>query len=189
MKYLTPLACVLLAGCQLEKKTAPTNTPQLLSITSFAQPLVVQPPPEQTPYSLPATAFSWNSQTDVVGFNIYYGTFPHSYEHLIFATNNCCIITNLVIGMRYYFAATAMGTNGVESDFSDPELSMVFDGSSRILRFFTPVQIQNPVVQMSRDLVNWSTISGPILSETINGGMDWFVANPGGTSFFRLMEQ
>jgi hypothetical protein len=191
----------LIAGCAVnpprsgenKKSLIPTGTTQNPIMESRVVSLMssqgVQPPTDPLPYSLPAAAVSWDSQTNAAGYNIYYGTSPHSYEDLIFVTNNYCIITNLVIDMRYYFAATAVATNGAESDFSSPEFVMVFDGNSRIFRFFTPVQIQNPVVQRSRDLVNWSTISDPILSGSIDGGMDWFVSYPSGTSFFRLAEQ
>jgi hypothetical protein len=70
----------------------------------------------------------------VTGYKIYYGTNSRAYFVTVDAgmgtnitrwaeckcpTNGCAIITNLTVGVHYFFAATAYNGSGLESDFSN----------------------------------------------------------------------
>lgn len=75
-----------------------------------------------------------NPSEGVTGYRIYYGVASRSYTNItdvgmgtnitrwpecLCPTNGCAIITNLDVGVRYYFAATAYNGSGLESDFSN----------------------------------------------------------------------
>lgn len=58
--------------------------------------------------------------TDVItNYNLYYGVASAAYTNVVsLGTNTSVSISNLVDGATYYFAATAVDTNGLESDYS-----------------------------------------------------------------------
>lgn len=59
--------------------------------------------------------------TNLAGYRIYYGVEEHDFPNVI-VIDNPGIATYLVEGLTpdtYYFAATAVNTNGIESDFSN----------------------------------------------------------------------
>ncbi len=65
-----------------------------------------------------------NSELDLVGYRVYYGTSPGVYIQVkgegIYAGNNTAYTAiNLQVGILYYFAVTAYDTSGNESDYSD----------------------------------------------------------------------
>jgi hypothetical protein len=52
-------------------------------------------------------------------YNIYYGVASGTYTNTVSAgTNTTLTVSNLLEGTTYYFAATAVDTNGLESDYS-----------------------------------------------------------------------
>src|SRR5689334_12018554 len=64
---------------------------------------------------------AWDPSPDptVVGYNLYCGDASHSYTNLLDAGNaTVATWSNLVPGVRYYFAATTYTLAGLESDFS-----------------------------------------------------------------------
>ncbi len=55
----------------------------------------------------------------ITNYNIYYGVASATYTNVAAAGTNLTVsISNLVQGATYYFAATAVDTNGLESDYS-----------------------------------------------------------------------
>ena len=64
----------------------------------------------------------WNPSVDtnVVGYNIYYGTASGVYTNeQVFSNVSTVTLTGLTAGTTYYFVATATGADGVESAFSN----------------------------------------------------------------------
>jgi len=64
---------------------------------------------------------SWdaNTEPDLKGYKVYYGTASRSYDHVIDVGNVTeYTINNLAAGVTYYFAVTAYDTAFNESDFS-----------------------------------------------------------------------
>ena len=64
---------------------------------------------------------SWNANTesDLLGYNVYYGTMSHVYSRVVNAGKFTTVeIDNLKSGQTYYMAVTAYNADG-ESDFSD----------------------------------------------------------------------
>lgn len=67
-------------------------------------------------------AWDPSPSTDVNGYRIYYGNATRAYTNAVpvnGAQNTNCTVSNLLVGLTYYFAATATATNGLESDFSN----------------------------------------------------------------------
>ena len=55
----------------------------------------------------------------IANYNLYYGVASAPYTNVVAAgTNTTMSISNLVAGTTYYFAATAVDTSGLESDYS-----------------------------------------------------------------------
>ena len=72
-----------------------------------------------------SVTLGWNPSptANVAGYNVYYGANSLQYTNLLAAGNSTnLLISGLVEGATYYFAATAFDDTGVESDFS-PEVS------------------------------------------------------------------
>ncbi|HPC59367.1 MAG TPA: fibronectin type III domain-containing protein [Verrucomicrobiota bacterium] len=64
-------------------------------------------------------AWDPSPSTTVTGYRIYYGTAPGTYTQFLAVGNtNRATVTGLSAGVRYYFAATALSSSGLESAFS-----------------------------------------------------------------------
>lgn len=77
-------------------------------------------PPPPPPGSI-SVGFAWdvNTEPDLAGYRIHYGTAPGNYSTTVDVGNTTTYTVNgLASGMRYYFAITAYDTSGNESGFS-----------------------------------------------------------------------
>ena len=65
-------------------------------------------------------AWDASSGTNVIAnYNVYYGVASGTYTNSVSAGTNLTVsVSNLVEGTTYYFAATAVDTDGLESDYS-----------------------------------------------------------------------
>ena len=75
---------------------------------------------------------SWNSnsEADLAGYNVYYGTESRVYGDAINTTDISQLLTLTPdIGTTYYFAVTAYDTSGNESDYSEEVSLFVGDGT------------------------------------------------------------
>jgi len=64
---------------------------------------------------------AWDASTDpgVTGYRVHYGTVPGSYtSHVDMGNVNSCVVSGLLDGVTYYFAATAYDDDSNESDYS-----------------------------------------------------------------------
>ncbi len=69
----------------------------------------------------PPVALAWDPSVDptVTSYHVYYGTASRAYTNVISAgASTNAIVSNLVSGVTYYFAATSYTTAGLESDYS-----------------------------------------------------------------------
>lgn len=75
----------------------------------------------QTVYAVGSVTLAWDPSPSggIAAYRIYYGVASRTYTNtLSFGTALTGSVSNLVDGKTYYFAATAVSTNGLESDFS-----------------------------------------------------------------------
>jgi hypothetical protein len=69
----------------------------------------------------PMIALGWDASTDptVTGYNVYYGASSRNYTNVLAVGNTTStMVSNLVTGVTYYFAATTYTADGLESDYS-----------------------------------------------------------------------
>ncbi len=79
-----------------------------------------------------SVSVSWdsNSENDLAGYCIYYGTESKYYDHIKDVGMTVSIqINNLTENVRYYFVLTAYDSSGNESDFSE-EISIMLETDS-----------------------------------------------------------
>ena len=79
-----------------------------------------------------SAVLSWgsNSEPDIAGYNIHYGTLQRSYSSPIpVGKVTTYTVNNLDEGEKYYFAVTALDTSGNESGYST-EVSKIIPSSS-----------------------------------------------------------
>ena len=106
----------------------------------------------------------WNQSTDtnVVGYKVYYGAASHNYTNVVRLGNvTNTVIMGIVAGMPYYFAATTFTASGAESPISS---EIVYVAPALNSAAYTPThfscQVVGPpssqsVVEASTDLENW----------------------------------
>ena len=103
-------------------------------------------------------AWDASASTNVAGYRLYYGTNTRSYQ---FVTNTGLILTQAVVlphRGRWFFAATAYDTNGLESDFSS-EVSWESKPVPPALHGETLVRL-TPVIERSTNLAAWGSVTG-----------------------------
>jgi hypothetical protein len=69
----------------------------------------------------PAVTLAWDQSLDptVSGYNVYYGTASRSYTNVVpVGSSTSATVSNLAVGVTYYFAATTYTLAGLESDYS-----------------------------------------------------------------------
>ena len=72
-----------------------------------------------------------NSEQDLAGYKVYYGTQSGEYSEAINTTDTSQLLTLTPdIGATYYFAVTAYDTSGNESDYSEEVSLFVGDGTA-----------------------------------------------------------
>ena len=115
-------------------------------------------------------SLDWNASAsdDVVAYNLYYGTTSGNYTAKIsFGNVTNVTISDLTAGVTYYFAATAVDTNGNESGFSN-ETSYIVPGVLALSQGNEaggPAVLNFPVepshwyeIQATTDFQSWTTI-------------------------------
>ncbi len=100
---------------KIKKLTAILALITVVAITAIAIGRIPTPP-------LGSVTLAWDksSGTNVItNYNVYYGVASATYTNKVMAgTNLTAIVSNLVRGVTYYFAATAIDNAGLESDYS-----------------------------------------------------------------------
>ena len=103
-------------------------------------------------------AWDPSPSADVVGYRLYYGTNTRSYQ---FVTNAALNLTQSVVlpyRGRWFSAATAYDTNGLESDFSS-EVSWESKPLPPAMAGKAWVRLA-PVFGRSTNLVTWGSVTG-----------------------------
>jgi Fibronectin type III domain len=119
---------------------------------------------------------AWNPSisTNVAGYKVYHGVASGVYNNTNYVTGSTstnATVTGLVQGVTYYFAATAVDALGVESPFSNETIYSVPTNSkaATLVTVAAPANGQfamtvngvtgyNYVVQVSSNLVNWTSV-------------------------------
>lgn len=108
----------------------------------------------------------------VINYRIYFGTNTGNY---LFVTNAGLVLTQRVLlphTGRWFFAATAMDTNGLESGFSN-EVQWEAKPRSPVVRSETWVRL-TPVIERSTNLVTWESYAGEATWIAATNQMEFF---------------
>ena len=103
-------------------------------------------------------AWDASASSAVAGYRLYYGTNTRSYQ---FVTNTSLMLTQSVVlphRGRWFFAATAYDTNGLESDFSN-EVSWESKPTAPVMAGKAWVRLV-PVLARNTNLVTWGSVTG-----------------------------
>jgi hypothetical protein len=119
---------------------------------------------------------AWDASvsTNVAGYRVYWGPNSRAYFGV---TNAGLVLTQTVVlphSRRWFFAATAYDTNGLESDFSN-EVSWESKPTAPVMAG-RPWMRLAPVFGRSTNLVTWGSVTGEAI---------WFPAT-NGAEFFRV---
>jgi hypothetical protein len=97
-------------------------------------------------------AWDPSTATDVTGYNVYYGGVSHTYTNSVSVGNvTNTTLSRLVVGATYYFAVSALDSQGLESSLSN-EIS------------FTPSSNTNPpsISAIPSQTISINTVCGPL---------------------------
>ena len=111
----------------------------------------------------------------MVGYRLYYGTNSGSYQYV---TNVGSALTQAVVlphGGRWFFAATAYDTNGLESDFSN-EVSWESKPAAPVMAGGSWVRL-TPVFGRSTNFVTWEGVNGEATWFPATNRAEWFRVN------------
>ncbi len=103
---------------------------------------------------------SWEASpsTNVVAYRIYCGTNSQVYSEIV----NVSLVQTQLVALphrgRWFFAATAVDGDGVESDFSN-EVVFELKPAPPVMHGKTWVRL-TPVIQRSTNLVSWDSMNG-----------------------------
>jgi hypothetical protein len=139
--------------------------------------------------AIQSITLAWNpsTNTDIAGYEIYYGIASGVYTNVIDVGNvTNATISGLLEGVTYYFAAKARNTSGMESDFSNeasyavPVLAVASGSSSPVLGSAPTVFGASPVAMASGG-------SPPTLDSALStspaGTLGGAIRSPGAFSF------
>lgn len=144
-----------------------------------------------------SVTLSWGTEPDTgaAGYRVYYGPASRNYTGMVdCGVSTSGTVTNLAPGSTYYFAVTAYGLDGVESDFSSEvvctmpvaELSLVGSSGNQVV--LSGAGIPGGVFDVlgSSDLSSWSTL-GRVTADA-NGGLQFtdFGGGTNGARFYRV---
>ena len=108
-------------------------------------------------------------------YRLYYGTNTRSYQ---FVTNTGLMLTQSVVlphGGRWFFAATVVSTNGLESDFSN-EVSWESKPTAPVMAGRPWVRL-TPVFGRSTNFVTWGSVAGEATWFPATNRAEWFRVN------------
>ena len=111
----------------------------------------------------------------VCGYRLYWGTNTRAYQ---FVTNAGLVLTQSVVLAhrgRWFFAATAYDTNGLESDFSS-EVSWESKPLPPAMAGKAWVRLA-PVFGRSTNLVTWGSVTGEATWFPATNRAEWFRVN------------
>src|SRR5688572_1051403 len=84
----------------------------LIAVSTFASAF--------STHALQSVTLAWdaNSETNLVGYKLYFGTSSRQYTNVSNLGNVLSTSVTLLEGSTYYFAVTAVNALGIESDYS-----------------------------------------------------------------------
>jgi hypothetical protein len=143
---------------------------KITGLTKFLGGLLILAALSTTVQAAGSVTLAWNqsSDTNVAGYNVYYGGASGAYNNEVSAGNATnATISGLVQGTTYYFVATTYTSSGLESPFSS-EVSYTVPILPGVQLRVTPAKqfiltVNGPVghtynIQATQDFITWTVI-------------------------------
>lgn len=152
IKPLVVLLGLIFSGCS----TVKVQTPKIVLVKQLQSVIAPTGSINRVPQDV---GFVWSpppepDASQVVAYNLYYGTESHCYRNKIHLDNVTNGVTpSLLGGITYYIAVTDQDVDGNESNFSKEANytpPLVMD-----LMFAFDQPVSNVVLQVSPDLIQW----------------------------------
>lgn len=136
--------------------------------------------------------------TNVIGYNVYYGVASHTYSNMINVGNvTNTTIPGMVGGIIYYFAVTAYDNFGQESDFSGeisylmpnaPTMQIRRAAAGQFILTMTGQSGHTYEIQATQDFKIWTTIGTATIGS--DGSLDFVDTNAANFSrrFYRTLD-
>ncbi len=70
-------------------------------------------------------AWDANPESDIAGYKVYWGTSSGVYDQFNDVSQTTASVSDLTVGVRYYFAVTAYNEAGLESGYSEEVSAIV----------------------------------------------------------------
>ena len=118
---LSSWAYVPVSMCnRVASQSAPGFARILFLLWCVVAPMVCAGATSGAPTQSVTLAWDANTEPDIAGYRVYYGTVSRQYSQSLDAGNTTTAsISGLASGTTYFFAATALDTAGLESDYSN----------------------------------------------------------------------
>jgi hypothetical protein len=121
-----------------------------------------------------SVTLAWDASpsADVGGYRVHFGVTSSNYT---FVTNAGLVLTQAVLlphAGRWFFAATAVSTNGIESAFSN-EVQWEARPGAPVVHDETWVRL-TPLIERSTNLVSWSSVTGASTWFPATNAMEFF---------------
>jgi hypothetical protein len=129
-------------------------------------------------------AWDSSSGTNVIAnYKVYYGVASDTYTNSVSAGTNLTVsVSNLVLGVTYYFAATAVDTSGLESDYStEVSTAIATPNQAPTLNALANVTINEGASQQTVNLsgiTDGSTNESQTLTVTASSSNTGLIPNP-----------
>jgi len=116
--------------------------------------------------------FAWDPSPspDILAYRLYWGTSPTIRDHVLIvpATVTQATANDLLPGRTYYFVATAVSMNGLESDFSNQVVYKLPFGAPMPTFNATRFEVSwaqdgffRDTLEMTSDFKGWTPVPGP----------------------------
>jgi hypothetical protein len=121
-----------------------------------------------------SVTLAWDASpsADVGGYRVHFGVTSSNYT---FVTNAGLVLTQAVVlphAGRWFFAATAVSTNGIESTFSN-EVQWEAKPGAPVVHDETWVRL-TPLIERSTNLVDWVSVAGEPTWFPATNAMEFF---------------
>jgi len=114
----------------------------------------------QNPALSANVSLAWNASSGVTGYKVYYGGASRAYTNSVNAgSSTTAVVSGLIAGRTYYFGATAVGTNGIESDFSNEISYTVPGGGGNLSPTINPIGDITIYENAGLQIVNFTGVS------------------------------
>jgi hypothetical protein len=149
-------------------------------------PILPYPLSVQDAHAATSITLAWdqNSEPDIAGYKLYYGTARGAYEFAVDVGNQTTYtLLGFLEGVDYYFAVTAYNVYGLESDFSDAvsypgPIAVTIPLSAGLNLISLPIEPLNPSISVVTERLSPCLLQVISYTRDAEGNDIWFYYDP-----------